>query len=113
MKTLSLIKLWMKVTLDADKSYLPTNYANLTIESIVKDASKLQAGDNMLSQTFNDGIYSAVGGVTYVDIKCAATKDSEHIPTSEEYTKVNVSVESRQKIVIADTRIEVVYSGHS
>lgn len=99
--------------MDADKSYLPTNYANLTIESIVEDASKLQAGDNMLSQTFNDGIYSAVGGVTYVDIKCAATKDSEHIPTSEEYTKVNVSVESRQKIVIADTRIEVVYSGHS
>ena len=107
------IYVWMKVTLDADKSYLPTNYANLTIESIVEDALKLQAGDNMLSQTFNDGIYSAVGGVTYVDIKCAATKDSEHIPTSEEYTKVNVSVESRQKIVIADTRIEVVYSGHS
>ena len=107
------IYVWMKVTLDADKAYLPTNYANLTIESIVEDASKLQAGDNMLSQTFNDGIYSAVGGVTYVDIKCAATKDSEHIPTSEEYTKVNVSVESRQKIVIADTRIEVVYSGHS
>jgi uncharacterized phage protein gp47/JayE len=107
------IYVWMKVTLDADKSYLPTNYANLTIESIVEDASKLQAGDNMLSQTFNDGIYSAVGGVTYVDIKCAATKDSERIPTSEEYTKVNVSVESRQKIVIADTRIEVVYSGHS
>lgn len=107
------IYVWMKVTLDADKSYLPTNYANLTIESIVEDASKLQAGDNMLSQTFNDGIYSAVGGVTYVDIKCAATKDNEHIPTSEEYTKVNVNVESRQKIVIADTRIEVVYSGHS
>lgn len=47
------IYVWMKVTLDADKSYLPTNYANLAINSIVKDASKLQAGDNMLSQTFN------------------------------------------------------------
>ena len=103
----------MKVTLDADKSYLPTNYANLAINSIVKDASKLQAGDNMLSQTFNDGIYSAVGGVTYVDIKCAATKDKERIPTSDEYTKVNIKVESRQKIVVVDTRIEVVYSGHS
>lgn len=107
------IYVWMKVTLDADKAYLPTNYANLAINSIVKDASKLQAGDNMLSQTFNDGIYSAVGGVTYVDIKCAATKDKERIPTSDEYTKVNINVESRQKIVVADTRIEVVYSGHS
>lgn len=107
------IYVWMKVTLDADKSYLPTNYANLAINSIVKDASKLQAGDNMLSQTFNDGIYSAVGGVTYVDIKCAATKDKERIPTSDEYTKVNIKVESRQKIVVVDTRIEVVYSGHS
>ena len=44
---------------------------------------------------------------------CAATKDKERIPTSDEYTKVNINVESRQKIVVADTRIEVVYSGHS
>lgn len=107
------VYVWMKVTLDADKSHLPTNYANLTIDSIVSDSSKLQAGDNMLSQTFNDGIYSMVGGVTYVNIKCAATTSKEHIPEDSEYTKVNVVVTSRQKIVIDDTRIEVVFSGHS
>lgn len=107
------VYVWMKVTLDADKSHLPTNYANLTIDSIVSDSEKLQAGDNMLSQTFNDGIYSSVGGVTYIDIKCAATTNKEYIPEESEYTKVNVVVTSRQKIVIDDTRIEVVFSGHS
>lgn len=105
--------MWMKVTLDAEQSYLPTNYANLAVDSIVKDALKLQAGDNMLSQTFNDGIYSTVGGVTYIDIKCAATTSKDHIPADNEYTKVNVPITSRQKAVISDTRIEVVYSGHS
>lgn len=107
------VYVWMKVTLDADKSHLPTNYANLTIDSIVSDSSKLQAGDNMLSQTFNDGIYSTVGGVTYVNIKCAATTNKEHIPEDSEYTKINVAVTSRQKIVVGETRIEVIFSGHS
>lgn len=107
------IYVWMKVTLDADQSYLPTNYANLTIDSIVADASALKVGDNMLSQTFNDGIYGTVGGVTYVDIKCATTKDKDYIPKENEYTKVNVPITSRQKVMVADTRIEVMYSGHS
>lgn len=107
------IYVWMKVTLDADRSYLPTNYANLTVDSIVADASSLKAGDNMLSQTFNDGIYGTVGGVTYVDIKCATTTDKDYIPGEDEYTRINVQVTSRQKVVVADTRIEVMYSGHS
>lgn len=107
------IYVWIKVVLDAVSSYLPTNYANLAVDSIVNDASALKAGDNMLSQTFNDGIYSAVAGVTYVDIKCAATTDKDYIPTEDEYTMVNVSVTSRQKIVVTDTRIEVEYSGNS
>lgn len=104
---------WLKVTLDADSSYLPTNYANLTIDSILSKAAELKAGDALLSQTFNDGIYDTVGGVTYIDIKCATTGDKDYIPTESEYAKVNVSVTSRQKIVVTDTRIEVVYSGHS
>lgn len=107
------IYVWMKVTLDADKSYLPTNYANLTIDSIVKNASPLKAGDNMLSQTFNEGIYSTVGGVTYVDIKCATATNKDYIPKEDEYTKVNVSVTSRQKVVVESTKIEVMYSGNS
>lgn len=107
------VYVWMKVTLDADSSYLPTNYANLTVDSIVNDASKLKSGENMLSQTFNDGIYATVGGVTYVNIKCAATTNRDYIPGANEYTKVNVPVTSRQKIVVTDTRIEVAYSGHS
>lgn len=106
------VYVWMKITLDADSSHLPTNYANLTVDSVVSDAAALHAGDDMLSQTFNDGIYAAVGGVTYVDIKCATTTDPNYVPAASEYTKVNVSVTSRQKAVVTDTRIEVVYSGN-
>lgn len=107
------VYVWMKITLDADSSYLPTNYANLTIDSVVSDAAALHAGDDMLSQTFNDGIYAAVGGVTYVNIKCATTTDPNYVPSEDEYSKVNVSVSSIQKAVVTDTRIEVVYSGNS
>lgn len=107
------VYVWMKVRLDANSAYLPTNYANLTVDSIVSDAAVLHAGDDMLSQTFNDGIYAAVGGVTYVDIKCATTTNPNYVPSAAEYTKVNVSVTSRQKVVVTDTRIEVVHSGNS
>lgn len=107
------VYVWMKVRLDANSAYLPTNYANLTVDSIVSDAAALHAGDDMLSQTFNDGIYAAVGGVTYVDIKCATTTNPNYVPSEAEYTKVNVSVTSRQKVVVTDTRIEVVHSGNS
>ena len=103
----------MKITLDADSSHLPTNYANLTIDSVVSDAASLHAGDNMLSQVFNDGIYATVGGVTYVNIQCATTTNPNYVPASTEYNKVNVAVSSRQKVVVTDTRIEVVYSGNS
>ena len=107
------VYVWMKITLDADSSHLPTNYANLTIDSVVSDAASLHAGDNMLSQVFNDGIYATVGGVTYVNIQCATTTNPNYVPASTEYNKVNVAVSSRQKVVVTDTRIEVVYSGNS
>jgi hypothetical protein len=103
----------MRVTLDADEGLLPDNFANLTMDSIINDAGEFKAGDKLLSQTFNDGIYAAVAGVTYVDIKCATTTDKSYIPEDNEYTQVNVYVTSRQKVVVSDTRIEVVYSGHS
>lgn len=107
------VYVWMKVTINADSAYLPINYANLTINAILSKVDLLKAGDNMLSQTFNDGIYSAVGGVTYIDIKCATTTDKDYVPSESEYTKVNVPVTSRQKVIATETRIEVTYSGNS
>lgn len=107
------VYVWLKVTLDAIGEHLPTNYAKLTVNSIVSDASKLKAGDDLLSQTFNDGIYKAVGGVTYINVKCAITNDKDYIPKASEYTLVNIPVTSRQKVIVSESRIEVVYSGHS
>lgn len=106
------VYVWMKITLNANSSYLPTNYANLTVDSVISDAAALHAGDNLLTQTLNEGIYNTVGGVTYVDIQCAITTDSSYVPSAAEYTYVNVPVTSRQKVVVTDTRIEVVYSGN-
>lgn len=107
------VYIWMKINLDADNSQLPSNYASLTKDSIVSDAADLQAGEDMLSQTFHDGIYANVGGVTYVNIQCATTTNPNYVPASTEYNKVNVSVSSRQKVIVTDARIEVVYSGNS
>ena len=104
----------MKVVLDADIRHLPTNYASLTIDAILASTAGLKAGDSLLTQTLNDGIYSMVGGLTYVSIQCAIVASSqEGEPEASAYTYRNVPATSRQKIVVEANRIEVTYSGHA
>lgn len=107
------IYVWVKVTLDADASALPVDYANLVTASILADANSLKAGDSLLTQTLHAGIYSTVSGITFADIKCAISTDKAYVPAGSEYTNANVPAASRQKIVVGQTRIEVVYSGNS
>ena len=108
------VLVWMKVILDADIRHLPTNYASLTVDAILESTAGLKAGDSLLTQTLNDGIYSMVGGLTYVSIQCAvAASGQEEEPEAEAYTYRNVPATSRQKIVAEANRIEVTYSGHA
>lgn len=103
---------WMHVAITANEIELPVGYSNIIINSIINDAAEMKVGEDLLTQTLNSGIYASVSGVTYIDIKCAITKDSSYIPDESEYTEVNVTATSRQKVVVTATRIEVVRYGN-
>lgn len=104
---------WLKVKLYGNSGLLPTNYANLTIDAITEYGKSLVAGDYLLSQLLNEGIYDAVAGVTYIDIKIATSTDSTYTPSDDEYTSINVEASARQKVLVSETRIGVVYDGNN
>lgn len=98
---------WLKVVLHGDSGKMPTNYATLTTTSICEDGSQMVAGNNLLIQLLNEGIYNVVAGITYVEIKTAFSIDIAHIPKPEDYKPENIIVTSRQKVLIDERRIEV------
>lgn len=104
---------WLKVVLHGDASNLPANYSALAINSLTEDGAMMTSGSNLLTQLLNDGIYGAVSGITYIDIYCAYSNDSEFTPDSDDYELGNVIVTSRQKILIDDERIEVTFIADS
>ena len=71
------------------------------------------AGSSLLTQLLNEGIYNAVAGITYVEIKTAYSTDKAYIPKSEDYKLGNIIVTSRQKVLIDERRIEVMFDADS
>lgn len=104
---------WLKVILHGDGGKLPTNYAALTTASICEDGSQMVAGNNLLTQLLNEGIYNAVAGITYVEIKTAYSTDKAYIPKEGEYKAENIIITSRQKVLIDERRIEVTFDADS
>lgn len=104
---------WLKVTLHGDGRKLPTNYAPLTAASISEDGSRMVAGDSLLIQLLNEGIYNAVAGINYVEIKTAYSKEKSYIPKDTDYKAENIAVTSRQKVLIDERRIEVEFDEDS
>lgn len=104
---------WLKVVLHGDSGKLPTNYAALTIASVCEDGSQMVAGNSLLTQLLNEGIYNAVAGITYVEIKTAYSKDKSYIPKDADYKPENIIVTSRQKVLIDERRIEVTFDADS
>lgn len=104
---------WLKVVLHGDKSQLPTNYASLTIQALISDGAEFVAGNNLLTQLLNDGIYDAVAGLTYVEIYTAYGTSSTYVPEASDYKQKNIIVTSRQKVLIDEKRIEVSFSEDS
>lgn len=104
---------WLKVTLHGDKSRLPSDYAALTIQSLLDDGAKFVAGTSMLTQLLNEGIYDAVAGLTYIEIAVAYGTSSSYVPEESEYEQKNIIATSRQKILIDEERIEVLFSADS
>lgn len=104
---------WMKVVLYGDRRKLPVNYAALTIASICEDGSQMVAGNSLLTQLLNEGIYNAVAGITYIEIKTAYSTEKTYIPNETDYKPANIIVTSRQKVLIDERRIEVVFNADS
>lgn len=107
------IYVWLKVKLYGNSALLPTNYAALTIDAITNYCKDLVAGDSLISQLLHEGIYYSVGGITYIEIKAVASTDSAHVPIESEYTLINVKASQRQKVLVSDTRIGVVFDGNN
>ncbi len=104
---------WLKVVLHGDAERIPTNYAALTIQSVCEDGAQLKAGGNLIMQLLNPGIYNAVAGITYIEIFSTFSTSSTYTPKSTDYKQGNIKVSTRQKVLIDDTRIEVVFSADS
>ena len=96
-----------------NKSELPTNYAALTMQSLLNDGAEFVAGKNLLTQLLNDGIYYAVAGLTYIEIYTAYGTSSVYVPQPSDYKQKNIIVTSRQKVLIDEKRIEVSFSEDS
>lgn len=101
----SYIKVWFKVTVTFSKNTNPpTNYAELIKEQIVEKMSALEAGDDVVPQTF----HVEVSGINYVDIMLYGTEGDE-MPT--EYNARSIEVDARHRAVTDESRIEVVIDG--
>ena len=73
----------------------------------------MKAGDNLLIQMLNEGIYEDVAGVTYIDIFTAYSDVPGYSPEAVDYKQKNIIVSMRQKVLIDETRIEVVFDEDS
>lgn len=104
---------WLKVVLHGNAGMLPTNYAALTTASICEDGAQIVAGNSLLTQLLNEGIYGSVAGITYVEILTAYSTVKGYVPKTEDYKAQNIIVTSRQKVLIDETRIEVTFNADS
>ena len=104
---------WLKIVLHGDESRLPINYARLTVQSVLEDGSRLSAGESLLTQLLNDGIYSRVAGVSYIDIYTAYSIDTSYVPGESDYQLKNIPATSRQKVLMDEKRIEVIFHADS
>ena len=72
---------------------------------IVEKNKKISTGKNLRIQTLIESLYEAIPGLTYVDIQSAYRNNLSQTPTN--FVAKNVLVNSRQKIILSEDRIEV------
>ena len=99
------IYVWLKIVLHCKRSSLPDNYKKMVSSLIVENNKKISTGKNLLIQTLIESLYEAIPGLTYVDIQSAYRDNLSQTPTN--FVVKNVLVNSRQKIILSEDRIEV------
>ena len=106
------VYVWFAVSITAlPGSTLPSNYASLLTDVLLEKMDGLDAGDEVIPQTFMSDLYSVCPGIAYIDIALASTTDPEEIPDAEDYTERIVTITARQRAVTNDTMIGVTISG--
>lgn len=99
------IYVWLKILLHCKRSSLPDNYKKMVSSLIVENNKKISTGKSLLIQTLIESLYEAIPGLTYVDIQSAHRDNLSQTPTN--FVAKNVLVNSRQKIILSEDRIEV------
>lgn len=99
------IYVWLKIVLHCKRSNLPDNYKKMVSSLIVENNKKISTGKSLLIQTLIESLYEAIPGLTYVDIQSAYRDNLSQTPTN--FVAKNVLVNSRQKIILSEDRIEV------
>ena len=106
------VYVWFAVSITAlPGSTLPSNYASLLTDVLLEKMDGLDAGDEVIPQTFMSDLYRVCPGIAYIDIALASTTDPEEIPGTEDYTERIVTITARQRAVTNDTMIGVTISG--
>lgn len=99
------IYVWLNIVLHCKRSSLPDNYKKMVSSLIVENNKKISTGKSLLIQTLIESLYEAIPGLTYVDIQSAYKDNLSQTPTN--FVAKNVLVNSRQKIILSEDRIEV------
>ena len=98
---------WLKVVLHCKRSSLPENYKKMVSSLIVEKSKKINTGKSLLIQTLIESLYEAIPGLTYVDIQSAYSNNLAQAPAASSYAAKNVIVNTRQKVILGEDRIEV------
>lgn len=101
---------WLKIVIHGDRVKVPEDFGRLVAQSVLEDCRELLAGNSLLIQLLNEGIYAAVPGTTLVEILTAVTETPESSPQSGQYLARNIVVTPRQRIMVEESRIEVVFN---
>lgn len=98
---------WIMVELHGQKSGIPSNYEKIVKDIILNAYSGLQAGDPLILQRVIGEIYLQVSGVEYAYIYQYHSKVAGATPDNEDYEQTNISVASREMVILSADRIEV------
>lgn len=99
---------WLKVSLEGDETSMPSNYKRLILDLLTEAYGSLTAGETLYNQLEISDIYSKVPGLTRVVVMQYSSTDSAASPAIGDYTDANITVQKREKIVVEESRIEVV-----
>lgn len=100
------VYIWVRVTIEHEGA-IPTNYVDLIKESVMNTSKKFYIGDDVLYQSFINGIYDVITSTTYCKVEIGSTSTESGTPTYEEE---NIAIGETELSTFAMSRIGVIVS---